>query len=244
MTDPTGQTTSPERASLWEDFLEIFINPAAVFERRKASGFWLPLLVVTVAIAVLYLAFKGAMQPIMDAEFNRAIAKVMEQNPELTPEQLASGKAIQERFTSIMIVLGVPVAILLVGLVLWVAGKVVGAVQTIGAACMVTAYSFSPRIVEQLVDAAQALFLPEEQLTGRAAISLGPARLLDPNTASPFLSALLLRADVFTLWITVLLAIGLRVTGKVPMSKALIAAVIVWLAGSLPSLLGAMRMAG
>jgi hypothetical protein len=244
MTDPTGQTTPPERASLWEDFLEIFINPAAVFERRKTSGFWLPLLVVTVAIAALYLAFKGAMQPIMDAEYNRAIARVMEQNPELAPEQLASGKAFQERFTSIMIVLGVPVAILLVGLVLWTAGKVVGAVQTVGAACMVAAYSFSPRIVEQLVDAAQALFLPEEQLTGRGAISIGPARFLDPNTASPILSALLLRADVFTLWITVLLAIGLRVTGKVPMSKALIAAAIVWFVGGLPSLLGAMRMAG
>jgi hypothetical protein len=244
MTDPTGQTTSPERASLWEDFLEIFINPAAVFERRKTSGFWLPLLVVTVAIAVLYLAFKGAIQPIMDAEFNRAIAKVMEQNPQLTPEQLASGKAFQERFASIMVVLGVPMAILLVGLVLWIAGKVVGAAQTIGAACMVSAYSFFPRVVEQLVDAAQALFLPEEQLTGRAAISLGPARFLDPNTASPFLSALFLRADVFTLWITILLAIGLRVTGKVPMSKALIAAAIVWLVGGLPSLIGAMRMAG
>jgi hypothetical protein len=244
MTDPTGQTASPERASVWEDFLEIFINPAAVFERRKASGFWLPLLVVTVAIAVLFLALKGALQPIMDAEYNRAIAKVMQQHPELTPEQLAGGKAFQERFASIMIVLGVPVAILLVGLVLWIAGKVVGAVQTIGAACMVAAYSFFPRIVEQLVNAAQALFLPEEQLTGRAAISLGPARFLDPNTASPFLSALPLRADVFTLWITILVAIGLRVTGKVPMSKALIAAVIVWLVGGLPSLLGAMRMAG
>ena len=241
---PTGQTKSPERASLWEDFLEIFINPAAVFERRKASGFWLPLLVVTVAIAGLFLAFRGAMQPIMDAEYNRAIARVMEQNPQLTPEQLATGKAFQERFASIMIVLGVPVAILLVGLVLWMAGKLVGAVQTVGAACMVAAYSFSPRIVERLVEAAQALFLPEEQLTGRGAVSLGPARFFDPNSASPVLSALLLRADVFTLWVTVLLAIGLRVTGKVPMSKALLAAAIVWLVGGLPSLIGAMRMAG
>jgi hypothetical protein len=71
----------------------------------------------------------------------------------------------------------------------------------------------APRIVEQLVAAAQALFLPEEQLTGRGALSIGPARF-DASTASPILSALLLRADVFTPWITVLLAIGLRVTGR------------------------------
>jgi hypothetical protein len=244
MSDPTGQTTTPERASVWEDFLEIFINPSAVFERRKSSGFWVPLLVVTVAIAVLFFAFKGAMQPIMDAEYTRAIAKVMRNNPQLTPEQMETGKAFQQRFAGIMVVLGVPVAILLIGLVLWAAGKLVGAVQTVGAACMVAAYSFFPRIAEQLVGAAQALFLPEERLTGRGAISIGPARFLDPDTASPFLSALLLRTDVFTLWITVLLAIGLRVTGKVPMSKALLAAAIVWLVGGLPGFLGAMRMAG
>jgi hypothetical protein len=127
-----------------------------------------------------------------------AIAKVMEQNPQLTPEQLASGKAFQERFASIMIVLGVPVAVLLIGLVLWMAGKVVGAVQRSPhhgrRVQFLPAHRRAPR-------RAAALFF-RRQLTGRGALSIGPARFLD-DTASPILSAPA-RADVFTLWITVL----------------------------------------
>ena len=43
---------------------------------------------------------------------------------------------------------------------------------------------------------------------------------------------------------TVLLAVGLHVTGKVPKGKAAIAAIIVWILGALPGLYGAMKMAG
>ena len=73
----------PERAALWEDFLEIFIKPADVFERRRASGFAIPLLVLTVLFAVLFFGLKGAFQPMMDAENARAIARVMAKNPQI-----------------------------------------------------------------------------------------------------------------------------------------------------------------
>jgi ABC-type transport system involved in cytochrome c biogenesis permease component len=46
---------------------------------------------------------------------------------------------------------------------------------------------------------------------------------------------------VFTIWVTVLLAIGLHVVGKIPKQQAAIAAVIVWVVGALPALLGALR---
>jgi hypothetical protein len=54
------------------------------------------------------------------------------------------------------------------------------------------------------------------------------------------LMAVLLRVDVFTLWITFLVAVGLRVVGKVPMSKALVGAAVVWVLGALPTLVGAL----
>ena len=49
------------------------------------------------------------------------------------------------------------------------------------------------------------------------------------------------RLDVFTIWVTVLLAIGLAVTGNVSRSRAAIAAAIVWLLGAAPLLLQAAR---
>jgi hypothetical protein len=234
---------SPERAAMWEDFLEIFIKPAAVFERRKAAGFILPLLVLTVVFGLLFFGLKGAFQPIMQAENARAIAKVIAKNPQLTEEmrdamtqRAASGGKLAPVFATVFL----PVAVLLVGLATWLAGKLVGAITSLGAAMMIATYSYFPRVLELLVGGAQALLLPEDQLVGRSSTALGLARPLDPDKTSSVVMALALRADVFTLWITFLIAVGLRVVGKVPMSRALAAAAIVWVLGAVPGLLGAM----
>jgi len=50
---------------------------------------------------------------------------------------------------------------------------------------------------------------------------------------------LLGRMDVFTIWVTVLIAIGLAVTGRIPRGRAVMAAVVIWLIGALPGLAGA-----
>jgi hypothetical protein len=239
MTAPAA-APAPERAAPWEDFLEIFIKPAAVFERRKAAGFAVPLLVLTVLFGILFFGLQGAFQPIMEAENARAIARVMAKNPQLTEEMMASRGAMGATLAPLIVTISVPITVLLLGLATWLAGKLLGAVASLGAAMMIATYSFFPRLLELLVSGAQALLLPEEQLTGRASTSLGAARGFDPDTASSTLMALLLRVDVFTLWITFLLAVGLRVVGKIPMSKALAAAAIAWVLGAIPTLLGAM----
>lgn len=237
MTAPAAP--APERAALWEDFLEIFIKPAAVFERRKAAGFAMPLLVVTVLFGLIFFGLRGAFQPIMEAENARAIAKVMAKNPQITEEMMAGRTATGAKLAPIIVTIAVPVTVLLIGLSTWLGGKLAGAAVSMGAAMMIATYSFF-RVLELLVSGAQALLLPEEQLTGRASTSLGLARGLDPDTASSMLMAVLLRVDVFTLWITFLVAVGLRVVGKVPMSKALIGAAVVWILGALPTLVGAL----
>lgn len=239
MTQPAA-TPPVERAALWEDFLEIFIKPSAVFERRKGAGFGVPLLVLTVLFGLLFLGLQGAFEPIMQAENARAIARVMAKNPQITPEMMAERGSMGSKFAPILVTIGVPVTVLLLGLCTWLAGKMVGAVESLGAATMIATYSYFPRVLELLVSGAQALLLPEEQLTGRGAVSLGVGRALDPDAAAPMLLAVLTRVDVFTLWITFLIAVGLRVVGKVPMGKALAAAAVVWVLGAIPSLLGAM----
>lgn len=229
MTAPAAP--APERAALWEDFLEIFIKPAAVFERRKASGFFVPLLVLTVLFAVIYLGLKGAFQPVMDAEMSRGMAKAMAKNPQITEEMAASMRAGSEKFGPIMMLVGLPIAVLLIGLGTWIASKMVGIAVSLGAAMMIATYSYFPRVPELLISGVQGLLLPPEQITGRASISLGAARPLDPDSTSAALMAALLRVDVFTLWVTFLLAVGLRVVGNVSMGRALGGAALVWVLG-------------
>jgi hypothetical protein len=60
--------------------------------------------------------------------------------------------------------------------------------------------------------------------------------LLDPATTSAGALQLAARVDVFTLWVTVLLAIGLVHAGNVPKSKGVLAGVLVFVIGSLPAL--------
>jgi hypothetical protein len=239
--EPTSQAPPAKPASYWEDFIDIFYAPSEVFKRRENSGFGVPMLVVTVLIGVLTIAMSGAFQPIMDAEFSRSMAAAMRKNPNLTQDMVEKGRAIGEVFTKIGAFIFVPVGLFFVGLFLWLCGKLVDARQSLAAAIMVAAYSFTPRVVETLVKAVQALFMDPASLNGQFRVSLSPARFLDPDTASPMMIALLSRLDVFTIWVTVLLAIGLSVTGKIPRSRAAIAAGLVWLLGALPVVLAAAR---
>jgi hypothetical protein len=238
---PDAAPEAPKSASRWEDFIDIFYAPASVFARRERSGFGIPMLVVTVLVGGIFLANSGVMQPIMDAEFQRATASAMKQNPQLTPEMMEKGRAIGETFAKIGAFVFMPVGMFLTGLALWLVGKLFDAKASLAAAIMVASYAFVPRIVEQVINGVQGLLLDPASLNGRYRLSLGPGRFLDPDTTSPILLALVGRADLITIWITVLLAIGLSVVGKIPRQRAAIAAVLVWFLGALPGLLGALR---
>jgi hypothetical protein len=224
------------------DCLEIFYAPSAVFERRKAApAFGVPLLILVVALLVLFFAFRGAMDPIFDAEFKRGFAAAMKKNPQITQDMAAQAAAVARKFTGVIVGGYFLFGPLLVGFVLWMVGKFVGAKEELGAACMVATFAFFPRIIEGIINPLQALLLPDESLTGRYSVSLGLGRFFNPDTANPLLLAVAGRVDLFTIWITILLAIGLSVTGKVSRSQAALAAAIVWVIGALPALWGAYR---
>ena len=229
------------RAAIWEDFIDIFYAPGAVFRRRENGSFFIPLAVVTIVCAVLFYLNSGALQPVFDAEFDRQMSIAMRQNPNIPPEAVERIRAFGMRMQQVGMFIFIPLAIVGVGMATWLAGKLVDAKQTIRAAMVVAAYAYAPRILDMVLHGLQGLFLDPSQLDGRFRLSLGVGRFLDPDTVSPLLLAVVARIDVITLWITVLIAIGICVTGRIPMRKAAIAAAIVWLVGGLPLILGALR---
>ncbi len=74
------------RVGIWEDFIDIFYAPSAVFRRRENGNVFIPLAVVTIACGVLFYLNSGALQPMFDAEFDRSMAIAMRQNPNIPPE--------------------------------------------------------------------------------------------------------------------------------------------------------------
>jgi hypothetical protein len=239
LSQPTVVTAAPT-ASLWEDFIDIIVSPASVFRRRERGSWVLPLIIITIAVAILAVAGRGVMQPVIDAEFER-VADGMRKNPQMTEEMIDRARSIGAWFTTYGPVIFTPIAILIVGLMTWLVAKLVDARQALHAALMVAAYSYVPRVIQGIVNAVQALVLSPDKLTGFVKLSLSPARFLDPATANPLLLALLARFDLFTIWVTVLLAIGVYVTGRVSKGQAAFAGVLFWIVGTIPAVIGAVR---
>jgi hypothetical protein len=233
------QPKKPEKASLLDDFMDIFYTPSSVFARRANGDFWIPMLIVTVLLGAIFMANRDLLDPIMEAEVARATAKSASQGA--TAEQIAAGRKVVGMLASISAFVGPPIGMIILGLIIWIVGKFFDAKQTLNAAIVVATFSSVPHIVEGIATRIQGLFIDPASINSRYSFSLGLGRLLDPDTASPVLLAFAGRVELFTLWVTVLIAIGIAVTGKVSRGRAAIAAAVVWLIGVLPSLAAALR---
>jgi hypothetical protein len=235
------EAATPPRASIWEDFIDIFYAPSAVFRRRENGNFFIPLAVITILCGVLFTLNAGIMQPMFDAEFDRQMSMAMRQNPNLQPEMVERMRGFSMRLQQIGIFIFMPLAMFGVGVTTWLAGKLVNAKQTFRAALVVGAYCYAPRIIDSVLMGIQGMLIDPAEFDGRFRLSFGVGRFLDPDEVSPLLLAVVGRIDLITIWITVLIAIGLAVTGRIPLRKAAIAAAIVWFVGGLPLIIPALR---
>jgi len=244
LTSQSVEEQAPANASFFEDFIDIFYAPSSVFERRRGAGVWAALLVVTgLSVILSYVGFT-LLAPAIDAEISRNLAKSMAANPQFTPEMMEGGARFARISMTVGAVLMVPISVLLVGIVLWLVGKLFDATEPLRAAFFIVTMSWMPRLLESLLSALQGLTMDPTAMTSAAAVSLTPARFLDVTTASPVLMAALLRLGPFVIWSYILLAIGLAVMGRIPRGRAAIAAVIVWALGTVPGILGALSQPG
>jgi hypothetical protein len=232
---------APAKAGLWEDFVDIFYAPSSVFARRSDGKFGLALLFLVIVGTTLFFVTKNAMQPIFDAEFTRQSAAAMRKNPNITAEQMAASRNFFDMLGPVFFAVILTITVFGTGLVLWAVGKLFDAKESVTAAIMIATYSEVPRIVQILTNAAQALIMSQDKLNSANSVGFNLARFMNPDTASAVAIALAARVDLFTIWVTVLLAIGLHVVGKIPKQQAYIAAAIVWVIGALPAVFGALR---
>jgi hypothetical protein len=241
MTATPAPVPAPTPASRWEDYLDIFIAPAQLFRRRTDGKFGQALLVYMVLAVVLFFGTRSAMQPIMDAEVARGMAAALKANPSLTPEQIEKGRAFASSFTAVFVVVGIPITLLVLGAVVWVAAKAAGGTVSYAQGATIATFAMFPKIPEGIAGAVQALLMDEGSLTSRFSVSLGLGRFLDPATSNGMLLALLGRVDLFTLWITVLIGIGLKIVAKLSTAQAAGGAALVWAIGALPTVWQAFR---
>ena len=237
------EAAAPKKGSVWEDLVDIYFAPSEVFARRRDGQFGVALIVLILATAVLFALTKGYLQPIFDAQFQKGMESAMRQNPRITQEQMETMRSVGEKVTLIVVPITLAVSVFVIGLLLWLVGKAFGSTQPLGLAVMVATFSQYPRIIQAVLNGIQGFLMDPARLTSMYSISASPARFLDPTTTSPAVMAVLSRLDIFTLWCTVLLAIGLHVTGNISKGKAYAAAFIVWALAFVPALYQATKAA-
>lgn len=244
MTDVTPPP-APPTTPVWEDILDIFISPSTVFERRKEDPtFFLPWIIFVAVIAALVIGGWGILEPVMHADQMRAVERAIASHPDLPPnivEAMRSGNTPGAGIAKFIVPIAAAVVVLLVGLVTWLGGRVVGATTTLAQGMMVAAYAYFPKILDGIASLVLAIALPDSMLNTAGHLKLGPSMFLDPDRTPLVLTAVVTRLDLFTLWTTVLLALGLKVTGKLTTQKAVIAGIVIWCIGALLPVLGALR---
>jgi len=234
--DPGTATPPAEKASVVEDFIDIFYAPSSVFARREKSGFWVHLLIVSLLFAGFSFASKSVFSQIFDAEFSRGMAAAMAKNPRLTPDVVNSMRPMQEKIASLFVYLGAPLVIFFTAILVWIAAKVMSGKLSFGQSMLVTTLAFIPRLVGSLLGVVQVVLMDTSTFTNRYSLSASPARFMDPDATNAKLFGLVGSLDVFAIWMTILIGIGIAVVGKMPRSKGYLAAAIVFAVGTLLSI--------
>lgn len=220
-----------EKASRWEDFIDIYIAPAALFARRAHEGAKVPLITLCVIMLALYYVLLPLTTPLHQAGLAQAIA----QNPQ-------AAESIQSFGDKMRLVNGIfgPIAVVVFTFVIagvtLVATRIFSISLNFKQAFMLTAWTGFIAIPQQIAIAISA-FLKDRSgapIDLVRDMSFGPVRFIDPETVNAVLLPLLKRFDLFALWGLVLLAIGLKVVGRAEGKDAWGAAALVWISYALP----------
>lgn len=225
-----------DKTSVFEDFVDIFYAPASVFERRQKAGFGLTLLVVSLIAAVFAFSNRGVMSQIGDAEYDRRIAKVIADNPQMTAQQqqaMTTMKPMQIKIQTASQYIAMPLLIFMVAFALWLVALIVKARVTYAQAVLITALAFIPRQLGSLAMTLQVLLTDTSAVTSPYALTLSPARFMDRDTANAKLYALMGSLDAFRVWAAVLEGVGISVMAKVPRNKGVLVTGIVFVLFSL-----------
>jgi hypothetical protein len=231
---------------LWEDFVDIFAQPSAVYARRREGRYGLALLVLAALTAAVFFATRPLLQPMFDRMMDAQAEAMARQNPNMTEEQRASTKATMDRVSNVFVplgaVVGAPVLVLITAGILFGVSRLGDAPVSYGQAATIVTYAQVPRLLGSLAGAGVLAVKDANELPPLQGALVGPVLLL-PRDASPVLVGLLSRFDLFTLWATVLVGIGVAVMARRERSKGFVVAALLWAVATAWAVLSGLRAA-
>lgn len=204
------------KSGVFDDLVEIFVAPAAVFERRRNVGYGTLLLLLMLLTLVLMVATMGVSAPFWDAQFDLTMRLAAQKGQAMPPE--ASGDAarsIGRWMGTIGGAIFVPIFVWIGALFVMIGAKVAGTTLSFRQGATIFTLAGVPRLISPIAMAVQGLLLPPSQITSIHSASLGPARFFDPMTTPTAIMSMLSNFDVVNLWSFALIGIGISVMGRV-----------------------------
>jgi hypothetical protein len=221
-------SAAASQGSVFEDVLEVLWAPANVFDRSRAKGVGMYILVLTVSTLVLMFATKGLIQPYIDANFYLQMQQMAAKGTPMPAEAAAAAQKFSSYGFLASGVLMIPIGAVLTGLLVWIGGKVASASVTYGQAMLIATLASVPRVLSVIATAVQGAMVDPQSIRSFSDAALGAARFIDPAAASPALTAMLSNFDLFNIWQLVLMAIGISVVGRVERSAGVVGALVAW----------------
>jgi hypothetical protein len=231
--DSTGSEAPPEKAARWEDFIDVFFSPRELFTRRANDSWTVPVLVIMALSLVLAFAFR----PVQEAMREAAMS-----SREMTAEQqaaVARTGGVMSTVGVIIAPIGMGFAVLVGGLITWIAAKITSLDVNFKRALMITAFVSFITVLQQVV--AGVFMLMKLNKGGEIDLmkdnSFGVLRFMEPKEMNDVVVAALSRVDLFAIWNLVLFAIAFMAAAKAPKPYAWAAAGIIWVIGGILVLL-------
>jgi hypothetical protein len=236
--------------SQWQRVANTFTAPAKTFEdiKRGNRSWWLPLVIMALFSYILFatVSQKIGMQQVVDNQV-RLNPKAQERLAQATPEQRETSNKISVAITQGIFIAGPVIGLIVVAflslVLLGTINFVFGGRATFGSIFAVHYYAWLPSIVKVLLGIVVifAGMAPESfNVKNFAPTNIGA--FLDPTDTNKALYALATSLDVVTIWILVLLSIGISTVAGVKRSSGYIAVFGWWAIVVLIGVIGAAVM--
>ena len=227
MTSPAA-SAPPQRTARWEDLIDLFVTPSAVFARRVAGGAGVPLLVLLILLTFFYYLNQTLLAAMFDAEFTRKVQELSRADA-ARAQNLTTIRPYLDAMRFVGMVVDVPMVALFTAILVRMVAWILSARLGFRGALVIATYGLFPLIVEQLVFWMQGLLRDPSTLTSTYSVTLSLARFLDVDSTPRVLMLFAGRVDVFAVWVAVWLALGIRATAFLSVRATVAAAALCWI---------------
>jgi hypothetical protein len=217
-----------ERASRWEDYVDVFFSPIELFRRRAHDSVTTPLLTLITLALLFYLILLPA---------NAMITRTAMANNPRGVTLSDSTMIVVQLIGAVAVPITYVVFTAFAAALLWLAGRIAEIRTAFSRTMLIATYGGFILLLSQLVSGVLVLLHGETGLDPIRHLSVGVLRFTGDEGVARALVPLLRRLDVFAIWQAVLWAIGLRVIYRTTHVQAGVTAAISWLLFAVPGLI-------